>query len=100
MATFKIGEVARFVRYKGANILTPSPYFDSDVKIDSLPRYGWQWVGDIGYSIITFDGTRMNVGIVCLRKIQPPPNWIKICRLDEVPAAPVSYELHHLIEFS
>jgi hypothetical protein len=100
MSEFKIGEVARFVRYEGATVFSDSPFFNTDVKIDSAPMRGWEWVGEVGYIVIGFDGTRFSCGVVCLRKIQPPPDWIKICKLDEVPADATPRHLDHVVEFS
>lgn len=104
MSEFKIGEVARLVRYNEAN--SPSAqhhldcYFGTDVTVCSAPKYAWKYIGGVGYEIATHDGISFDVGVVCLRKIQPPPNWIKICKLDEVPVDATPSRVEHVMEFA
>jgi hypothetical protein len=103
MSEFKIGEVARLVAWKHATWFPPtnsSPYFGTDVKVESPPIYSDNFVNGVGYMVASFDGNVFDVGAVCLRKIQPPPNWIKLCKLDEVPVDATPCRLDHVVEFS
>ena len=69
--TFKVGERAMFVAFDGSHgipangeivTITAGPFTDPAL-----------YEGNVGYFIQTDTGRKMDVGIVCLRKLPPPP---------------------------
>jgi hypothetical protein len=87
MPQFHIGEIARLEPYDKADWHDSKSdrYFGTDVTVDSLPTHSLDYVGGVGYWIRTFDGRRFDVGAVCLRKKRPPQDWVRFCRLDDIP---------------
>lgn len=89
--TFKVGEVAILVH---SNV---RPEYDGQecVVLDG-PRDRFIWLnrertrGEYAsnrYLVQTGDGTRFSPPAERLRKRRPPQDWVKLCRLNEVPNA-------------
>jgi hypothetical protein len=80
--SFSVGERAVFVGYaKGAG----RPIDGEVVTIDSTPITDAKYYyGGVGYFIRTDDGMRMDVGIVCLKKIPPLPQREATSSWDDV----------------
>jgi hypothetical protein len=81
VSEFKIGELALLVINPSRNVFTPSDasrYFGTIVEVISAPRLtprcnAIAYTGGYGYDIRTHDGFETDVGVVCLKKLEPPP---------------------------
>jgi hypothetical protein len=98
MSQFKIGESAMFVRHTGKLSDAAEPYHGQVVTIVdgplSKPSPPYEsFVGNVGYLIRASDGFQVEVGEVCLRKIEPPPQREELGEWELCPWQPKHLEV-------
>lgn len=78
--SFSVGEIAIF-RYSGM-----PQYHGQEVEVLGLqgcPKCGRNPIGR--YEIRMQDGRRLCAGALTLHKRRPPPDWVKLCNLTDLP---------------